>query len=142
MFRGRGIVRQFELIDPGQIDDLGVDPLFGIDRFARNCNFQIEPLRPSEIDRTAHAVINRAEDGHTVLANAIARRKQLIHSIDPQRNMLHRAGGGGRTAMRSMAGPQHAIVRFRARHLHEGDRALVVQLEEPVPGPLDPVHPV
>ena len=86
-------------------------------------------------------MVERPEHDHATAADAVAQREQVVERVDVERHVLHRPRGERSSGVAGVGQPEHAVVGV-LRVLHEGDVAVVAQLDEPVERVGHPVHPV
>ena len=77
-----------------------------------------------------------------VIGLMVAKGEQLLLAADVESDVLHRPTRTGIPCVAGVRHAQRALDLADLGRLDEGEIAGVVQLQEAVPGPLDPVHPV
>ena len=87
-------------------------------------------------------MVERAEHVDAAAADAVAKGEEVVERVDVERDVLHRAGGRRAGAAAGVGDAELARDVGDRRHLHEGDVARVVELDEAVLGAGDAVHPV
>src|ERR1041385_2638348 len=70
--------------DPGEPDDLRIDPRATVDRLGRSRELERQSFRPGEVDRLAEAVVDRTEDDDAMGAGPLAGRPQISPGDDGQ----------------------------------------------------------
>ena len=117
-----------------------IDPARRIDGRARSRNLERQLIRPGEIDRLAHAVIERADNVDAVRADTVAHRKKIVVAIGAESEVLHRARSAREGAVAGMGDAERRGYLSDARQLDDREIAVIVHPQEGVEPALHTVH--